>query len=160
MKRFFSFATILITLLLSLITGCSENNESNYNNFSSDSDSTKTGTSIDSLKTPVSILTGKIVQIQTGSLIVYTGNGYVFHEFKYVMVEGTDGGFYILIYPYAVKAIWEKEATIKFRPLHNGQIDSNTFINLFLFSRNDASFINHLPIEADGIIINNGIQYK
>lgn len=110
-------------------------------------------------------LEGKILKVQP-SQISYVGdwdkhhygsNTSANHEFEYVMVEGKDGKLHAFIYPFS-KAILEKEATIKYRPLSSGSIDSETFIDTFL--KEEYFTDDNILIEAEGIITRDGIAYK
>lgn len=112
----------------------------------------------------VSQLEGRIVKVQP-SQISYVGawqginGGYVSanHEFEYVLVEDANKKLHTLIYPYS-KAIIEREAILKFRLLPSGTIDTEKFIDNFLKQEYFTDDI--FDIEAEGIIIKEGIKYR
>lgn len=109
-------------------------------------------------------LEGRIVKVQP-SQISFIGEWYganggrtaAGHEFEYVLVEDANKKLHTLIYPYS-KAIIEREATLKFRSLPSGTIDTETFIDHFLKQEyfTDDNFV----IEAEGTIVKDGITYR
>lgn len=106
-------------------------------------------------------LEGRIVKVQPSS-ISFTTSPYnnarsANHEFEYILVEDHDKKLHTLIYPYS-KIIVEREATLKFRQLPSGTIDTETFIDQFL--KQDYFTDDRFIIEAEGIITKNGIAYK
>lgn len=109
----------------------------------------------------ISELEGKILKVQpsTISFTKWLGNATTAsnHEFEYMIVESKDKKIHTLIYPYS-KAILEREATIKYRPLSSGMIDSETFIDTFLIKEYYTN--DNIVIEAEGIITKDGIRYK
>ncbi len=108
-----------------------------------------------------SSLEGKIVKVQSSHLPYTWESGYrgfgSSHPFEYVMVEDREGKVHTLIYPYS-KAILERSAAVKYRPLELGVINVNTFIDQYI----NAEFFtdNNFFLEAEGIIMKNGIQYQ
>jgi hypothetical protein len=105
-------------------------------------------------------LEGRIVKVQPSQFLYRTdfwrSAVSVIHEFEYVMLETHDKRIHTLIYPYS-KAILERDATIKFRRLNSGNIDASTFGELFLPRR---TTVDNILIEAEGLIIKDGINYK
>lgn len=126
-----------------------------YNKHSVQSTDNETLTS-----TETKTLEGRVVKVQPSSIpfskgmaqAVYAAN----HEFEYVIVEVADGQLHTLIFPYS-KAILEREATITYRPLKSGGIDTKTFVATFL---EQSDPIGNFPIQAEGIITADGIKYK
>ncbi len=109
-------------------------------------------------------LEGRIVKVQPSQFSIYRGDGNtaraVSHEFEYVIIEDKEGKPRTFIYPYS-KAILEKPAMVKFRPLEIGGIDVESFIDAYIagsilnWRETDDNFF----IEAEGIIVKDGIQY-
>lgn len=109
-------------------------------------------------------LEGKIVGVQP-SQISFIGNWYGGHgayatgghELVYVTLQTDDGKLHTLFYPYS-KAVLEKDATVKFRPIPSGMMTAGTFIDTFM----DPEYFtdDNIVIEAEGAITKNGISYK
>lgn len=114
----------------------------------------------DLMATETQTLEGRIVKVQPSSIPFSKGMGQAVyaanHEFEYVTVAAADGQFHTLIYPYS-RAILESEATIAYRPLKSGGIDTKTFMQTFL---EQSDPIGNFPIVAEGIITADGIIYK
>jgi hypothetical protein len=110
-------------------------------------------------------LEGRIVKVQPSSISysgawdgrIYGSNISANHEFEYVMVEGKDGKVHTFIYPYS-KAILERNATVRFKSLEGGAIDSETFIDRFL--KKEYFTDDNVLLEAEGVIIPGGINYN
>jgi hypothetical protein len=105
-------------------------------------------------------LEGRIVKVQPSQLAYFSEHNSqvsASHEFVYVIVEGQDEKSHTFIYPYS-KAILEREARIKFRPLESGMIDADTLIDTFVNQRYCAA--NNIFLEAEGLITRDGIEYK
>ncbi len=138
-------------LTLAAFSGCT-GNESQPSNATSENISRPDVAQSDTL----SQLEGLIIKVQP-SQISYVGEmrnlGYdnvtANHEFEYVMLQDVEGMVHLLIYPYS-KAILERNAIIKFKPLPFKKITANEFIDRFLdptYSTDDD-----IAIEAEGII--------
>lgn len=117
----------------------------------------------------ISTLEGRIINVRAGHVSYdFGGDKLVTHELEYVTIfSPIDNKHHILIYPYT-KEFLEQYANIKFRQLKNGNIDVEKFIDAFLnpvfYSLGeDAHRWNYPastpPIEAEGIITKDGIEY-
>ncbi len=107
---------------------------------------------------------GTITDVQPGNLAYYffTGSGHsqdsrsVNHQFEYVVVNDQQGKSHVLLYPFS-KGIPKGQATISYRPLNQG-ITVNQFVDDFINPCLDAD--ENFLIEAEGIILPNGIAYE
>jgi len=114
---------------------------------------TKSDTINDILPDTIMNLQGRIVKVQPSA--IYYGRSYngedhtPIHSFEYVFMNDKDGKIHLLIYPYS-KGIMEGQTEINYRPLKHGKIDSELLIQTFVTR---VGHSNHVPIEAEGIII-------
>lgn len=153
MKRFTKLLGLGAIILA--LNGCEgEPRVPNYSNGYSSKQTTNP------ISEKTSTLEGRIVNVSKGSIPFKKGDysdTNANHEFEYVTVfSPIDGRHHILIYPYS-KEFLEKYANIEFRPLENGEIYYETFIDAFL-GKNYDGFVN-MPLEAEGIITKNGVKY-
>ncbi len=82
-------------------------------------------------------------------------------EFIYVMVEDVNQVLHTFIYPHS-KAIIERDATITYRPLFE-RVSADDFVRAFIRGYSWEHFQaspGQTTIEAEGIILPKGIQYK
>ncbi|MFH1174329.1 MAG: hypothetical protein V1725_04300 [archaeon] len=150
----------VIGLTALLLVGCCASNQQETPDYRNEYLST-TQQTVES----IAELDGTIVDVQQGH-ISYCGSWdtrwdgsqiSANHEIEYVLVQGNDNSRHVLIYPFT-KAIWQGPATLKYRELPSGRIDANTFIDNYL----DKSYFtdDNVVLEADGIIVGNGIIYN
>ena len=89
-------------------------------------------------------LEGRIIKVQQSAVTMDKNS----HNINYVFVNDSVGKTHVLLYPYS-KAIIEREAKIKYRPLPLGYINSDVLVKTFVTGEySDLSS----KLEAEGII--------